>query len=130
MYEVLGDQYVLTLFFPTRLSSDLLPLLRLADAVIVACVGTAGLKTTPGSELARHLARHDVAVDLVVSPERDGRAGPELLQLAAQHDADLVVMGAYGYMRWRERIFGGATEAVLRQEIGRASCRARVCKEV
>src|SRR3546814_9673510 len=27
----------------------------------------------------------------------------------------LVVMGAYGYMRWRERIFGGATEAVLRQ---------------
>lgn len=99
----------------TRAVHDALPLLRLADTVIVACVGAAGLKTTPGSELARHLARHDVAVDLVVSPERDGRAGPELLQLATQHDADLVVMGAYGYMRWRERIFGGATEAVLRQ---------------
>lgn len=97
----------------TRAVHDALPMLARADTVIVLCVDAGGLKTTPGSELARHLARHDVRVEVVVSSERDGRAGSVLLDMAATHRADLLVMGAYGYMRWRERIFGGATEAVL-----------------
>jgi len=45
------------------------------------------------------------------------RAGQEvgeaLLSLAAEQQADLLVMGAYGHPRWREIVLGGVTRRVL-----------------
>ncbi|WP_341702887.1 universal stress protein [Ferrovibrio sp.] len=96
-----------------RAVHDALPLLCQADKVTVLCVDEGRMDGTPGADLARHLARHDVTVELVVSPESDRDAGAILLEQAARLRADLIVMGAYGYMRWRERVFGGATESVL-----------------
>jgi nucleotide-binding universal stress UspA family protein len=37
-----------------------------------------------------------------------------ILQRVDQLDANLLVMGAYGRARWREKIFGGTTQDVLR----------------
>lgn len=39
--------------------------------------------------------------------------GNALLSLAADVAADLLVMGAYGHMRWREVLMGGVTRTVL-----------------
>ncbi len=41
-------------------------------------------------------------------------AGAALLREATSIGADLLVMGAYGHSRTRERVFGGATRHVLR----------------
>jgi len=42
-----------------------------------------------------------------------GNAGRELLNQAAQCEADLIVMGAYTHSRLRESVFGGTTRFVL-----------------
>jgi len=36
-----------------------------------------------------------------------------LMRHAADMDADMMVMGAYGHSRFREAIFGGATRSIL-----------------
>jgi nucleotide-binding universal stress UspA family protein len=33
--------------------------------------------------------------------------------VAAEQNADLLAMGAYGHMPWREFLFGGATREVI-----------------
>jgi len=44
-----------------------------------------------------------------------GRAIPDaILESAIEHDADLLVMGAYGHSRLREMVFGGFTQRILR----------------
>ena len=44
-------------------------------------------------------------------PNRD--AGNELLTLAADTGAEMIVMGCYGHSRARELVLGGATRTVL-----------------
>jgi len=62
--------------------------------------------------LKRWLNAHGVAVEMRVT--RTGLALTEaLLSRAADFDADLVVMGAYGHQRWTERLLGGMTQGVL-----------------
>jgi nucleotide-binding universal stress UspA family protein len=39
--------------------------------------------------------------------------GGALIDAAERFDADLIVMGAYGHSRFRERILGGATRGLL-----------------
>ena len=39
--------------------------------------------------------------------------GQQLLSAAREEDADLLVMGAYGQVAWREFLFGGATREVV-----------------
>jgi len=36
-----------------------------------------------------------------------------MLSRAADTNADLIVMGAYGHARWAERVVGGATRGLL-----------------
>jgi nucleotide-binding universal stress UspA family protein len=45
---------------------------------------------------------------------RDMTAGETILSVAADYDADLIVMGAYGHTRVREWVMGGATASLLR----------------
>jgi nucleotide-binding universal stress UspA family protein len=44
-------------------------------------------------------------------------AGVFLLHVVGAFDADLLVMGAYGRSRMRERVFGGATRRVLEEAL-------------
>jgi len=67
----------------------------------------------PGADVATLLARHGVetTVDVLASGGRE--TGEVIRQHAVDIGADLIVMGAYGHSRLRERIFGGVTNSMI-----------------
>ncbi len=67
----------------------------------------------PGAEIATALARQDVKATAYALPSGDIKTGDALLNCAADRDADLIVIGAYGHSRMREYIFGGVTQAFI-----------------
>ena len=62
-----------------------------------------------------YLLRHDITSRPSYVRASSAMAGEILLQEVAAIDADLLVMGAYGRSRMRERVFGGATRRVLEE---------------
>ena len=69
----------------------------------------------PGADIAAFLDRHgvNVVVEQVASCER--RTEDVLRQHASETGCDMIVMGAYGHSRLRERIFGGVTASILQE---------------
>ena len=68
----------------------------------------------PGADIALHLARHGVRAEASAIKSDDVDVGALLLSQAADLNADLIVMGAYGHSRLREVMLGGATREILR----------------
>ncbi len=68
----------------------------------------------PGADIALHLARHGLQVDVQHLEGHDIDVGNALLSHAADRNSDLLVMGCYGHSRLREWIVGGATRTILR----------------
>lgn len=67
----------------------------------------------PGADIATFLARHGVSVTIDQLPS-GGRPVEEILKShALEIGADLIVMGAYGHSRLRERVFGGVTQSLI-----------------
>jgi nucleotide-binding universal stress UspA family protein len=99
----------------TRAVHDALPLLKQAEMVrIVTVVGSSGQgEEDPGADIARHLARHDVTVDVKQVPGGGNTAARLVMDEARYFGADLVVMGGYGHSRLSEWIMGGVTRDVL-----------------
>ncbi|HXS41887.1 MAG TPA: universal stress protein [Stellaceae bacterium] len=61
-----------------------------------------------------YLAWHDVKARHIGMPSHAGLSvGQRLLRAAVEQGGDLLVMGAYGHMPWREFLFGGATREVI-----------------
>ena len=102
----------------TRAVNDALPLLQGADRVTVLAVnprgGLGGHGEVPGADIALHLARHGVRAEASALKSDDVEIGAMLLSQAADLDADLIVMGAYGHSRLREVVLGGATREIFR----------------
>ena len=98
-----------------RAIADALPFLHRAKAVEVVVVATKPLKSddSPGADIARHLAHHDLNVDLKRVVTGGTQVANTILSYAADVSADFVVMGGYGHSRLREFILGGATRGVL-----------------
>lgn len=100
-----------------RAVNDALPLLTAADEVSVVVVnprsGNDGHGADPGTDIATHLARHGVKVDVKVYVQPDMTVANVLLSRITDIDADLLVMGCYGHSRWRETILGGVTHDIL-----------------
>jgi nucleotide-binding universal stress UspA family protein len=97
-----------------RAIGDALPLLKRAKQVDVVTVEQREQrKQVRGAQIADHLARHKIKVDVksIVAPDSD--AANIVLSQAADSGTDLIVMGAYGHNRFREFILGGATRAIL-----------------
>jgi nucleotide-binding universal stress UspA family protein len=96
-----------------RAVHDALPFLQGSAKPVVLCAIGEGALAGLDRAVAM-LERHKVQVH----PERlqgaDAHAGEILLAQAVAHDADLLVMGAYGHSRLRELILGGATRHLLR----------------
>jgi nucleotide-binding universal stress UspA family protein len=94
-----------------------LPLLKAADRVVIATVDAtpspAGHSEAPGHDIAAHLARHGVNVEVSNIDGLGRTAGRALLDEAIAHDADVIVLGAYGHSRARELIFGGVTRELM-----------------
>lgn len=68
----------------------------------------------PGADIATYLARHGLKV-VVEQLTSGGRPVQDVLkQHALEINADLLVVGAYGHSRMRERVFGGVTASLLK----------------
>ena len=94
-----------------------LDLLSAADNVHLVLVdpleGETGQGAEPGADLATYLARFGVKVTVDRVPSQGRTAAATLRQHAIDISADLLVMGAYGHSRLRERIFGGVTRSMI-----------------
>ena len=67
----------------------------------------------PGADMAHHLARHGLNVELKRIVDGGGDVASAILSHAADSSADLIVMGGYGHSRLREYVLGGATRGIL-----------------
>ena len=92
-----------------------LPLLKGADKTIVLIIDPkpGDEPEEPGADVAEWLARHGVKVTVQRDTAADSDVGGVILSRAADHDADLIVMGIYGHSRMREFVLGGASRTLL-----------------
>lgn len=94
-----------------------LDLLSAAEAVHLTLVdpveGENGHGAEPGADAATYLARHGCRVSVDRLPSGGKPVSSVLRQHAIDVAADLIVMGAYGHSRLRERMFGGTTKSMI-----------------
>ena len=100
-----------------RAVHDSLSVLQTAEKVTIMTAnpttnesGNGGIS---GADLAVHLARHGVSVEADHTVSEDLDIGDLLLSRAADLQADLIVLGAYGHARWRKLVLGGVTKHML-----------------
>jgi nucleotide-binding universal stress UspA family protein len=98
-----------------RAIGDAMPLLARARTIEVVIVAGERAKSDeiPGADIAQHLARHGLKVELERIVSADSDVASTLLSHAADASADFIVMGGYGHSRLREFILGGATRGIL-----------------
>jgi nucleotide-binding universal stress UspA family protein len=97
-----------------RAAADAMPFLKRAKTVEVAMVTEHGKSDeAAGADIAQHLARHGLVVEVkqIVAPH--AAAADVLLSHAADASADLLVMGGFGHSRLREFLLGGVTRSIL-----------------
>ena len=98
-----------------RAVRDALPILKQAEDVAIAVVNPSDREGADAqiADVAQYLARHQVSVGRQIASVGGESEGDILLELAQQHDVDLIVAGAYGRTRLGEWIFGGVTRHLL-----------------
>jgi nucleotide-binding universal stress UspA family protein len=100
-----------------RAVNDALPILERAQAVGVVTVNPRerpfGHGEQPGADIALHLARHGIKVEVQRVESRDVDTANTILSHIADQGSDLLVMGAYGHSRLRELVLGGVTRTIL-----------------
>lgn len=67
----------------------------------------------PGADIAAYLARHGAKVTVDRLPSAGNPVAEILTRHASDIAADMIVVGAYGHTRLRERLFGGVTRTLL-----------------
>ena len=99
----------------TRAIADALPFLQRAKSIdIVAVSGERGKgREMVGTNMARHLSRHGLAVELTRISSGDVDVASAIRSHAADRGTDFIVMGGYGHSRLREFILGGVTRTFL-----------------
>lgn len=98
-----------------RALTEAIPIMQKADAVHLVLVESrwdSDAHEEPGADVARHLDRHGVSVEIVHVRGTDD-VGAALLSQTAALNADLLVMGGYGHSRFREWALGGVTLDIL-----------------
>ena len=98
-----------------RAVNDGMPFLTRAKTVDVVTIGLGKDKAgeIQGADIAQHLARHRLNVELRRINAGDVDVANVILSDAADRDADFIVMGGYGHSRLREFVLGGATRGIL-----------------
>jgi nucleotide-binding universal stress UspA family protein len=98
-----------------RAVADSLPLIAKANNVQVLTVVTGKFdeNDVAGADITEHLARYKLRTELTRLPAPDIDVASAILSHAADVDADLIVMGAYGHSRLRDFVLGGATRSML-----------------
>ena len=99
-----------------RAVQDALSLLHEASRVTIAEICKPGDEESAQARLgdvASYLARHRIKGGPRVILHREGSGAAQLIKLAQEDGADLLVTGAYGHSRLGEWIFGGVTRDLL-----------------
>jgi nucleotide-binding universal stress UspA family protein len=100
-----------------RAVRESLDLLKGAEDVRIVLVdpveSDTGHGAEPGADIAAYLARHGVKVTVDRLPSQGRSVASTLREHSVDMAAELMVMGAYGHSRLRERIFGGTTKSML-----------------
>ncbi|CAN5425687.1 universal stress protein [soil metagenome] len=98
-----------------RAVSDAMPFLMMAREVIVATVEKEDLPSARESadDVVRFLTKHGVNArsDVIVEGKNDPSF--DLVEMAFEVEADLIVSGGYGHSRLREWAFGGVTKSLI-----------------
>jgi nucleotide-binding universal stress UspA family protein len=101
----------------TRAINDALPLLKKAKVVEVLIFsnekGRRQQREIPGMDIANHLARHKIKIELRTVPAGGIDIADSILSYVADNSADMIVMGGYGHSRLREFVLGGVTRGIL-----------------
>lgn len=96
-----------------------LPYLKEAEEVNITCfdpITTSDqVGANPGSDLAAWLSHHGCTIELSQLPSGGKEIGDCIQDRAAEIDADLVVLGAYGHSRLVQTLLGGTTRTMLEQ---------------
>jgi nucleotide-binding universal stress UspA family protein len=102
-----------------RAVNDAMPLLERAQTVAVVTVNPVRLQfghgDEPGADIALHLARHGVKVDVQRIEGSQIDTGNAILSHLASEGSDLLVMGCFAHSRLRELVLGGATRTILEE---------------
>ncbi|MDC9719695.1 MAG: universal stress protein [Gammaproteobacteria bacterium] len=67
----------------------------------------------PGADMLRHLKCHGIDASLENITADGIKTDAAILNFLSDSGADLLVMGAYGHSRLREKAFGGVTHSIL-----------------
>lgn len=98
----------------SRALNDALPLLEHCERTSVLCVNSAHYigkhGALPPERLLEHLSRHEVPAELIQIENIPTESIAEVLQDKARElGADLLVSGAFGHAKLREKLLGGVT---------------------
>jgi nucleotide-binding universal stress UspA family protein len=99
-----------------RAVEDALPLMFEAKRVTIAEICQPNEERTAQQHLddvAEYLMRHRISGTPRAILNRGGSGATQLIELAQEENADLIVVGAYGHSRLGEWIFGGMTRDLL-----------------
>lgn len=100
-----------------RAVADAAPFLEEAESIHVVTIDAQPAfegAAEPGVEIAAHLARHNLKVELRHVDGLGRSAETALVEEARAIGADLIVMGGFGHSRLRQFVFGGVTRALSR----------------
>jgi nucleotide-binding universal stress UspA family protein len=100
-----------------RAVGDAQPWLEAASKIVIGTVdakpGPRGHGEAPGVDIATHLARHGLAVELRNIDSLGAGTGEAILDAATNAGADLVVIGGFGHPRLQQALFGGVTRTIV-----------------
>lgn len=96
-----------------RALKNAMPFLGRAESITLFMVST-GAKAGPEPEdMASYLALHGINAEIKVVPQGTEKVSQQLLSMADEINADLLVMGAFSHSRLREFVLGGVTRDIL-----------------
>jgi nucleotide-binding universal stress UspA family protein len=102
-----------------RTVNDSIPLLQDREEVIILIINADEREGAhggaPGADIAAHLARHGINAKIELETVTGIDINNAILNFLAESGADLLVMGAYGHSRLREKAFGGVTRSILKE---------------
>jgi nucleotide-binding universal stress UspA family protein len=99
-----------------RAVQDAIPFLHEATRVTIAEICEHGEERAALGhidDVARYLTRHGINGGPKVMLQKEGSGAAQLIRLAQDEGADLLVAGAYGHSRLGELVFGGMTRELL-----------------
>jgi len=92
-----------------------LPILKAAQDVTLCVIDPKEGRADNSQAIAAWLSHHGCKVTVVQTPSKGQPIAEVLLRCALEDGADLLVIGAFGHSRMRQRLFGGTTRSIIEQ---------------